>query len=135
MQVWFSRELNRRLEHKGATSNSVESGVVATNLSTGITDNANMRRHLEQGISVEEGAITQVFICGSNQLNRIGGGHWAKCEDIRQRFNASHSSGDPPAEMDEAHREASQALIATHTNGDQGSFCGCQQVQFQALKR
>lgn len=113
----------------------MESGVVATNLSTGITDNANMRRHLEQGISVEEGAITQVFICGSNQLTGIGGEHWAKCEDIRQRFNASHSSGAPPAEMDEAPREASQALIAPYTTGDQGSFCGRQKVQFQALKK
>ena len=47
------------------TTNSIEPGVVATNLSKGITDSWLMRKRLEAGITVEEGARTQVAVAAS----------------------------------------------------------------------
>lgn len=82
MTVVFSRELNSRLEGTGVTSNSLEPGVVATNLSKGITDDPAMRKKLEQGLSVEDGALTQIFLCSSQQVNGKGGGNYERCKDI-----------------------------------------------------
>lgn len=82
MTVVFSRELNSRLEGTGVTSNSLEPGVVATNLSAGITDDPAMKKRLEQGLSVEDGALTQIFLCSSQQVNGKGGGNYERCKDI-----------------------------------------------------
>ena len=60
LQVVFSLALNQRLDGTGVTSNSLEPGIVATNLSKGITDNPAMRQPLEQGVSVEEGDRTSL---------------------------------------------------------------------------
>ena len=107
----------RRLAGTGVTSHSLEPGVVATNLSEGITDNPAMRRRLEQGVSVEEGARTQVFLCSAVQLTERGGSHWQDCKDISQGTSkwrylaAAHSLR---SSMDDALWEASEALVAAH---------------------
>jgi hypothetical protein len=60
----------------------LQPGVVATNLSKGITDDAAMKRRLEGGVSVEEGAKTQIFLASSLRVNGQGGGNWENCRDI-----------------------------------------------------
>jgi NAD(P)-dependent dehydrogenase (short-subunit alcohol dehydrogenase family) len=116
-QVVFSRELNRRLQGTGVTSNSLEPGVVATNLSKGVTDDPAMRKRLEQGVSVEEGARTQIFLAASVKVDGKGGGNWVDCEDVstgpgKLRYVASAHS--LRASMDEALWAASEALIEKH---------------------
>lgn len=116
-QVVFSRELNRRLQDKGVTSNSLEPGVVATNLSKGVTDDPAMRKRLEEGVSVEEGARTQIFLAASMRVDGVGGGNWVDCQDVSKgaaklRYVASAPS--LRASMDDALWAASEALIAKH---------------------
>lgn len=117
MQVVFSRTLSRRLEGTGVTSHSLEPGVVATNLSKGVTDDPAMQRRLEQGVSVEEGARTHIFLCSAVQLTEHGGSHWQDCKDISQGVAkwrylvAAHSLR---SSMDDALWDASEALIAAH---------------------
>ena len=120
MQVVFSRELNTRLEGTGVTSNSLEPGIVATNLSAGITDDPAMKKRLEQGVSVEEGAKTHIFLCASQQVNEKGGGNYESCKDISvglQKFRyilAAHSLRTSVG----AHLwDASERLIAAHSEG------------------
>jgi len=115
LQVIFSRALNRRLEPAGVTSNSIEPGVVATNLSAGITDNAAMRRRLEQGISVEEGASTQILLCGAQQLHGRGGGHWAEGQEITHRFAKFGAPSLSPLDLEQAIWKASEALVQAYT--------------------
>lgn len=81
MQVIFSRELNERLSGTGVISNSLEPGVVKTGLSSGITDDPAMRARLENGVSVEVGARTSIFLCASMKAQQ-GGGNYENCEDI-----------------------------------------------------
>ncbi len=81
MQVVFSRELDERLQGTGVTSNSLEPGVVKTGLAAGITDDPAMRARLEQGVSVEVGARTSIFLCASLQVQH-GGGNYADCQDL-----------------------------------------------------
>ena len=81
MQVVFSRELNKRLEGTNVTSNSLEPGIVATNLSKGITDNPAMKNRIENGVRVEEGAKTQIFLCSSFKVHGKGGGNYIDCVD------------------------------------------------------
>ena len=117
MQVVFSRTLNRRLTGTGVTSHSLEPGVVSTNLSRGITDNPAMRHRLEQGVSVGEGARTQVFLCSGVQRTERGGSHGQDGKDIRQGtakwryLAAAHSLRSC---MDDALWEASEAPISAH---------------------
>lgn len=82
MQVIFSRSLAARLEGTGVTSNSLEPGVVNTGLSQGITDDPAMRKRLENGVSVEEGARCQIFLAASGKASGESGGNWEDCEDI-----------------------------------------------------
>lgn len=82
MQVVFSRELNDRLSGTGVTSNSLEPGIVATNLSKGITDNEAMRKNVENGVPVELGAKTQIFLAASQQVAGRGGGNYVDCKDV-----------------------------------------------------
>jgi len=86
MQVVHSRALNLRLKGKGVTSNSLEPGVVKTNLSNGIIDPA-MKKRLENGVSVEEGAMTHVYLCGSMDMSGNGGGHYEKEKDMSKGAN------------------------------------------------
>ena len=117
MQVVFSRELNERLSGTGVTSNSLEPGVVATNLSKGITDDPNMKRKVEQGVSVEEGAQTHIFLSSSLQVSGKGGGNYQNSKDISvgmKKFRyilAAHSLRKSVG----AHLwDASEELIAQH---------------------
>ncbi len=117
MQVVFSRELNERLSGTGVTSNSLEPGIVATNLSKGITDDPNMKRTIEQGVSVEEGAETHIFLSSSLQVSGKGGGNYQNSKDISvgmQKFRyilAAHSLRNSVG----AHLwDASEELIAKH---------------------
>lgn len=81
MQVIFSRELNERLSGTGVISNSLEPGVVKTGLAAGITDDPVMRKRLENGVPVELGARTSIFLCASMRAQE-GGGNYADCEDL-----------------------------------------------------
>jgi NAD(P)-dependent dehydrogenase (short-subunit alcohol dehydrogenase family) len=119
MQVVFSRELNERLQGTGVISNSLEPGIVNTGLARGITDDPAMRARIEQGVSVEVGARTSVFLCASMQAQQ-GGGNYADCQDVsrglaRARYLlAAHSlrrSVGPPL------WDASSALIASLSSG------------------
>eukprot|EP00949_MAST-11_sp_MAST-11-sp1_P002158 g2158.t1 len=87
LQVIHSRELANRLKGTGVTSNSCEPGVVKTNLSKGITNSPAMRRRLENGISVEEGALTQIKLAADASCSGISGQHWEKCSIISQGFS------------------------------------------------
>jgi hypothetical protein len=80
--VIWSRELGHRLKGTGVTSNSLEPGIVATSLSKGITDDPAMARRLENGVCVEKGASTQVFLASSAECAGITGEHWQDCAVI-----------------------------------------------------
>ena len=84
MQVIFSRELGERLKGTGVTSNSLEPGIVKTGLSKGITDDPAMRKRLENGVSVEEGAQTQIHLasCTDSSVAGVTGEHWQDCAVI-----------------------------------------------------
>ena len=84
LQVVYSRELAARLEGTGVTSNSLEPGIVKTGLSEGITDDPNMRRRLENGVSVEEGAKTHVMLAMSSEVGGTTGQHWENERIISQ---------------------------------------------------
>ena len=86
MQVIFSKELGSRLKGTGVTSNSLEPGIVKTGLSKGITDDPAMRKRLENGVSVEEGAKTHIHLasCTDSTVTGITGEHWQDCAIISQ---------------------------------------------------
>jgi len=118
MQVVFSRELNRRLEGTGVTSNSLEPGIVATNLSKGITDSAQMRSHIENGVSVEEGAKTQIFLCSSMKVHEKGGGNYVNCIDHAKgllKFKYILAAHSLRHSVDAHLWEESEALIESHS--------------------
>ena len=82
MTVLFSRELGKRLQGTGVTSNSREPGIVKTHLSEGITDDPAMKKKLENGVSVEKGAETQVHLASSPAVSRVTSEHWLDCKVI-----------------------------------------------------
>ena len=63
------------------TSNSLVPGIVATNLSQGVTDNPVMKSRIEHGVPVEEGARTQLFLCASFKVHGKGGANYVDCVD------------------------------------------------------
>ena len=92
-QIVYSHALARRLRDGGimtVTSNSLEPGIVATSLSKGITDDEAMRKKLEQGVSVAEGAATQVLLAASAApaVRDSSGEHW---KDSRPMPDATSS--------------------------------------------
>ena len=93
MQVVFSRELGERLKGTGVTSNSLEPGIVKTGLSKGITDDPAMRKRLENGVSVEEGAQTHIHLasCADSSVTGITSEHWQDCAIISQVFQSSNT--------------------------------------------
>eukprot|EP01048_Picozoa_sp_COSAG05_P009089 COSAG05_NODE_724_length_7726_cov_2.123771_2_plen_76_part_00 len=60
----------------GVTSNSLEPGIVNTGLSKGITDDPKMKKRIEDGVTVEEGARTQIFLASSSKVTGESGGNW-----------------------------------------------------------
>jgi NAD(P)-dependent dehydrogenase (short-subunit alcohol dehydrogenase family) len=116
MQLVFSRELNTRLQGTGVTSNSLEPGVVATNLSKGITDDPAMRARLENGSSVQEGAKTQIYLCGSGEVAGRGGGNYVDGADVSTGVGKlRYALAAPSLGADAGARlwAASERLIAT----------------------
>ena len=80
-QVVHARELARRLEREGCHTvaiNSIEPGVVNTPLADGITDNESMANNLKRGITVEEGARTQIHVATSPTVEGVSGRHFAR---------------------------------------------------------
>ena len=92
------------------TTNSIEPGVVATNLSKGITDSWAMRKRLENGTTVEKGARTQVLVAAHRSLVGLTGLH----------FKDGRVSAFPRAHFTAAHAErlfnASWRLAGLVTN-------------------
>ncbi len=118
-QITFSRELNRRLQSRGVTFNSLEPGVFATNLSQGITDDPVMQKRLEAGVSVSEGARTQIFLAASMRVSGIGGGNWQDCRDISKGMGELKyllAALSLRGSIDEALWTESEALIAAHSS-------------------
>ena len=119
MQVVFSRELNRRLQEKGVTSNSLEPGIVSTNLSEGVTDSPSMKKRLESGVSVEEGAKTQIFLCSSFKVHNIGGGNYIDCVDHSEglkKFKYILAAHSLRHSVDIHLWEETERLIKKHSN-------------------
>ena len=119
MQVVFSRELHRRLHDKGVTSNSLEPGIVATNLSEGVTDNPSMRSRIQQGVSVEEGAKTHIFLCSSFQVHQQGGGNYVDCIDHSkgvQKFKYILAAHSLRHSVDAHLWEETEKLIEKHSD-------------------
>ena len=119
MQIVFSRELNRRLEGTNVTSNSLEPGIVATNLSEGITDSASMKQTIENGVSVEEGAKTQIFLCGSFKVHGKGGGNYVDCVDNAKgmlKFKYILAAHSLRHSVDAHLWQESEALIQSHSS-------------------
>ena len=117
MQIVFSRELNKRLTGTGVTSNSLEPGIVATNLSKGITDSPQMRSRIEKGVSVEEGAKTQIFLCSSLKVHEKGGGNYVDCVDNAKgllKFKYILAAHSLRHSVDEHLWAESEALIQKH---------------------
>jgi retinol dehydrogenase-14 len=113
-QIVFSRELNRRLDGTGVTSNSLEPGVVATNLSEGITDDPAMQKRLQNGVSVEVGAKTHILLASSMKVSGQGGGNWVDGRDISKGFGKLRylaSAHSLRGTMDQALWQATEALI------------------------
>ena len=119
MQVVFSRELNKRLEGTGVTSNSLEPGIVATNLAEGITDNAAMKRQIENGVTVEEGAKTHTFLCASFKVQGKGGGNYVDCVDHSKglrKFKYILAAPSLGHSVDAHLWEETEALIRRHSS-------------------
>ena len=79
----FSGELGERLKGTGSQV-TVLNQVVKTCLSQGITDDPAMRKRLENGVSVEEGAQTQIHLasCTDSSVAGVTGEHWQDCAVI-----------------------------------------------------
>ncbi|MAA79591.1 MAG: hypothetical protein CL916_10060 [Deltaproteobacteria bacterium] len=121
MQVVFSRELNKRLEGTSVTSNSLEPGIVSTNLAKGITDNPGMKTMIENGIPVEEGAKTQIFLCSSFKVYGKGGGNYIDCVDNSKgmlKFKYILAAHSLRHSVDSHLWEESEALIEKHSERD-----------------
>lgn len=119
MQVVFSRELNKRLEGTQVTSNSLEPGIVATNLSKGITDNPAMKSRIEHGVPVEEGAKTQLFLCASFKVHGKGGGNYVDCVDHAKgmrKFKYILAAHSLRHSVDAHLWEESEVLIQKHSS-------------------
>eukprot|EP01050_Picozoa_sp_SAG11_P013166 SAG11_NODE_1519_length_4759_cov_2.821030_3_plen_580_part_00 len=82
MQMIFSRTFAMRLEGTGVTSNSLEPGIVNTGLSHGITDDPAMQKRIQNGVSVEEGARTHIYLAASGKVTGETGGNWEDCIDL-----------------------------------------------------
>ena len=114
MQVIFSRSLATRLEGTGVTSNSLEPGVVNTGLSKGITDDPEMQKRLENGVSVEEGAKTHIFLAASAKAGGESGGNWEDCEDLSKGLGKAKYIVAAPSLSQKMHDDlwtATEALL------------------------
>lgn len=85
MNVLFTRELARRTEGTGVTTNALHPGVVATNFGTGNS------RLLDLGLRIvapliaspERGARTSVYVATAPELEGVSGRYYQRCREKR----------------------------------------------------
>ena len=80
--ILFTRELARRWDDTGVTTNAVHPGFVASSFGrdgdTGRAGDVVMRLLRPFALSPAQGARTQVFVASAPELEGITGGYWAK---------------------------------------------------------
>ena len=95
--IYFARELARRLDGSGVTSNSLHPGFVRSEFGQG-GDLGSLYgfgiKYLAApfAISQEEGARTSIHLASAPELAGATGGYYAKCEPASQRRRAASSS-------------------------------------------
>ena len=82
MNIYFTRELAKRLEGSGVTVNALHPGFVATNFGRSNGGIFNLVFKLAQigAISPEEGAKTSIYLASSPDVAQISGKYFDKCE-------------------------------------------------------
>jgi NAD(P)-dependent dehydrogenase (short-subunit alcohol dehydrogenase family) len=80
--IYFMRELARRLAGTGVTANALHPGFVATNFAkegdTGLLGSVAMVLGRPFAISASKGARTSVFLCSDSSVAEITGEYWYK---------------------------------------------------------
>jgi NAD(P)-dependent dehydrogenase (short-subunit alcohol dehydrogenase family) len=83
MNILFARELARRLDGTGVSANAVHPGFVATNFAregdVGWWGNIGMPLTRPFSISVQQGAVTPVYVASSPDVEGITGQYFVKC--------------------------------------------------------
>ncbi len=81
--IWFTRELARRLEGTGVTANSLHPGAVTTGLWSNYTGVRAILVRVARAFmrSQEKGAETQVFLASSPSVARVSGKYFADCKE------------------------------------------------------
>jgi NAD(P)-dependent dehydrogenase (short-subunit alcohol dehydrogenase family) len=109
--LYFARELARRLDGTGVTVNSVHPGFVGTRLArdgdAGVVGNVVMALVRPFVLSPARGAATSIYVASSPELDGVSGQYLARCR---------LSAPSPVALDDEAARrlwEVSEALVAS----------------------
>ena len=93
-QMIYSKNLAQRLANvPQIVSNSIEPGIVATNLSSTITDSPEMAQRIASGVSVEQGASTQVHCALDPSMATVSGLHLKDSRAVA--LPPSHPSYDP----------------------------------------
>jgi NAD(P)-dependent dehydrogenase (short-subunit alcohol dehydrogenase family) len=81
--IYFARELARRLESRGVTANSLHPGFVGSRFArdgdTGMLGNIVMTVARPLALSPEAGARTSVWLATSPDVEGVTGGYFAKC--------------------------------------------------------
>lgn len=84
--IYFARELARRLEGRGVTANSLHPGFVGSRFArdgdTGLLGNIVMVVARPLALSPEAGARTSVWLAASPEVEGITGGYFAKCAPV-----------------------------------------------------
>lgn len=82
--IYFTRELARRLEGVDVTANALHPGFVASRFGrdgdTGRLGNIAMVLGRPFAISQEKGALTSIFLASSPEVEGLTGGYWYKCK-------------------------------------------------------
>lgn len=92
--ILFARELAKRLEGTGVTSNALHPGAVATNFLNSQFALVRMVGNLFM-INAEKGARTSVYLASSPEVESVTGEYFANCRKARAKAEA----GDPAVMM------------------------------------
>lgn len=84
--IWFTRELARKLQGTGVTVNCLHPGVVKTNFA--LNDEGWMKKAWQLmssliAITPEEGAVTSIYLCTSSEVEGMSGGYFDQCKPTR----------------------------------------------------
>jgi len=108
--VYFARELARRLEGTGVTVNALHPGFVASDFArdgdTGPLMSVGVRIARPFAINTRKGALTSVYLASSREVDSVTGKYFHKCRAVRP---------SKIAQDDDAARrlwEATEALVA-----------------------